>query len=114
MNHSTGNLTLAQSRRFRALKALGCVACKLNGDNTDELVEPEIHHMLAGNKRIGHDATVGLCSWHHRGDTYDGVPEAWFLANVGPSWHRHRREFRQRYGSDAELLETVNRMLEGK
>lgn len=114
MRHSTGTPTKAEAARFAKLKALGCIACRLNGDNSDEMVPPDIHHYLSGNKRIGHAATVPLCSWHHAGVAYDGVPSAWFLANLGPSFHKHTRQFRARYGSDAELLATVNAMIEGE
>lgn len=110
MNHSTGTPTKAQAARFRKLKELGCVACRLDGTDRDS-VEPDIHHMLSGNKRIGHMATVPLCKFHHVGEAYDGVPESWFLENVGPSWHRHRRAFRARYGSDAELIAITNELI---
>jgi hypothetical protein len=110
MKHSTTTPTIAEARRFRKLREFGCVACYLDG-NTRDSVEPEIHHFLSGNKRIGHSATVPLCTWHHVGIAYDGVPPAWFLENVGPSFHKHTRAFRQRYGSDAELLATVNELI---
>jgi hypothetical protein len=113
MNHSTKAPTKSEAARFAKLKALGCVACKLDG-LTDDQAEPQIHHFLAGTKRIGHMATVPLCYWHHNGLPYDGIPTAWLLANVGPSFHKHTRQFRQRYGSDAELLATVNAMIEGE
>jgi len=109
MKHSTTTPTKAEAARFAKLKALGCVACILNGDPDEN--EPEIHHYLSGNKRIGHHATVPLCYWHHNGLPYDEVPTAWFLSELGPSFHKHTRAFRLRYGSDAELIETVNGMI---
>lgn len=112
LRHSTGTPTLDQARRFRKLKAFGCVACYLDGyEKIEGDSEPDVHHFLSGNKRIGHEATAPLCFWHHKGETYDGVPEAWFLANVGPSWHKHRRAFRQRYGSDSEVIALVNELI---
>lgn len=111
MKHSTGNPTKAEAARFAKLKALGCIACYLGGNAVEDNVEPQIHHYLSGNKRIGHMATIPLCAWCHLGTPYDGVPSEWFLANLGPSFHRHTREFRAKYGTDAELLETVNGMI---
>lgn len=111
MKHSTGTPTKAEAARFAKLKELGCIACRLDALEADG-AEPQIHHFLSGNKRIGHGATVPLCYWHHNGLPYDDIPSAWLLANVGPSFHKHTRQFRARYGSDAELLETVNRMIE--
>ena len=110
MRHSTGNPTKAEAARFAQLKARGCIACEIDGTTQDEC-EPDIHHMLSGNKRIGHEATVPLCYWHHKGEPYDGMPEAYLLATAGPSWHRHRRKFRERYGGDAALVERVNESL---
>lgn len=111
MNHSTRAPTKADLLRFAKLRDLGCIACRLDGLTADG-AEPEIHHYLSGNKRIGHQATVPLCHWHHQGVAYDGIPSAWLLANVGPSFHKHTRAFRLRYGTDAELLATVDGMIE--
>ncbi len=110
MNHSTGKPTKAEEARFRKLKDMGCIACRLDALTADG-TEPQIHHFLSGGRRIGHMATVPLCYWHHNGLPYDGIPSAWLLANVGPSFHKHTREFRARYGTDAELLATVNAMI---
>lgn len=111
MRHSTGQPTKAESVRFDKLKALGCVACRLDGNGRDGM-EPQIHHFLSGNKRIGHAATVPLCYWHHNGLPYDGVPSEWFLKTLGPSFHKHTRAFRAKYGQDADLLALVNSMID--
>ena len=111
MKHSTTTPTKAEAARFAKLKALGCVACILENKKADEPVEPEIHHYLSGGKRIGHDASVPLCYWHHHGLPFDEVPTAWLLAELGPSFHKHTRAFRLRYGTDKELIETVNGMI---
>ncbi len=110
MNRSTGKPTKAEEARFRKLKELGCIACYLSGNGHDG-VEPHIHHYLSGGRRIGHMATIPLCAWCHTGVPFDGVPSSWFLATLGPSFHRHTRQFRERYGSDTELLATVNAMI---
>lgn len=110
MKHSTGSPTAAQLLRWAKLRELGCIACRLDGIRADgDAVE--IHHMLSGNRRIGHDATIPLCAWHHQGVAFDETPSYWFLENVGPSYHKHRRAFRQRYGSDREILDTVNGLI---
>lgn len=107
--------TKSEQARFDNMKDLGCIACILDGKHKpfeNPNFEPEIHHMLSGNKRIGHEATVPLCTFHHQGVAHFGMTCARLLDEVGPSWHKHRREFRKRYGSDAELIETVNKYLE--
>lgn len=105
--------TKSEQARFDNMKDLGCIACILDGriEPFGFGYAPEIHHMLSGNKRIGHMATVPLCTWHHQGAVWPGVSFPSILAELGPSWHKHRREFRKRYGSDAELIETVNQYL---
>lgn len=88
--------TKEQQRRFDAMKLLGCYCCIVDGKKFK--VHPDVHHFVRNNKRIGHDATAPLCEYHHD------------LPN-GFSWHFHRRAFRERYGSDAEVVEKVNIML---
>lgn len=81
---------------------------------------PEIHHLgitgRHGGKRRGHDFTVGLCPWHHRGiasldDRHRGLTvwdlEVW----LGPSLQKHARRFREEFGEDGPLLEYQNKLL---
>lgn len=94
--------TKAQKRRMRLLKEeVGCMACRLDGLG---YVPPDIHHLLSGGRRIGHDATVPLCPWHHRGVRA--------LVVIGPSLANSPRDFHRAYGSDQELLEMTNTILE--
>lgn len=109
MNHSTGKPTKAQAARFDALRSLGCIACHLD-NRLRQCGDTEIHHFLRGGKRIGHDATVPLGSWHHAG-VANGTANAQMLAVYGPSFHRHTRAFRERYGDDAALLAKVNELI---
>lgn len=109
-------LTTADKERFANMKDLGCIACILDGFiepfETYPSCDVEIHHFLVGNKRMGHQYTAPLCRWSHQGV---GDKTRWTEKGVvekGPSWHKHRRAFRERYGSDAELIETVNKYLE--
>lgn len=109
MKHSTSAPTKAHQRRFDKLHDLGCIACRLNGFTHPTVAE--IHHFLRGNKRIGHSATVPLCTWHHQGVSTEGAAPAALYAHLGPSFHKHTREFRERYGDDAVLLARVNALI---
>lgn len=109
MNRSTGKPTKAQAARMEAMHAIGCVACHLD-KRLRQCGDTQIHHFLRGGKRIGHDATVPLGSWHHTGIA-DGTANAQMLAVYGPSFHRHTRAFRERYGTDAELVDKVNEII---
>lgn len=108
---STGNPTKAQQARFDAIKEHGCIACRIRGMHA---VPCEIHHLTIGGKhgqkRRGHDFTIGLCGHHHRGlplwhaETFD----------AGPSYALEPRRFREVFGHDDALLAYQNELIEGR
>src|SRR5690348_11137198 len=88
--------TKAQVKRFQALQEMGCIACKL-----DWVVDvpPDIHHLVEGY-RLGHDYTIPLCPYHHRG-VRDGSPcSVWGR----PTLAGDKKAFVERYGTERELL----------
>jgi hypothetical protein len=87
--------------------ALGCVACSAWGHSTPA----EVHHLLSGNKRRGHLATVPLCAWHHRGVIPTGSARRLMEGLLGPSMALQSKRFRELFGSDEDLLAEVNRRL---
>jgi hypothetical protein len=89
--------TKAQVARFEALKALGCICCKKLGIQRD----PEIHHIVEGMRRLGHDFTLPLCVMHHR--MTGGL--------FGPSIADGSKLFNARWGTQRELLAEVNELL---
>lgn len=58
----------------------------------------------AGQKRLGDEATIGLCPWHHRGIFKPPI-------NVGPSLAKEPNRFREVFGSDDELLAEENELI---
>lgn len=103
---STGTPTKAQQARFDAIKHIGCIACRECGIGW---APAEIHHLTVGGKhgqkRRGHDFTVGLCCFHHRGE-----PLPW-QDKCGPSYALQPRAFRERFGQDDVLLEKQNALI---
>jgi len=104
VKHSTGTPTKAEQARFDRMKDMGqCVACYQRGIHGRGYIE--IHHLLSGNRRIGHLASVSLCQWHHRAVVTDGASRSdmdyWF----GPSLANGSKPFRAEFGTDKELLE---------
>ena len=99
MKHSTKPPTKLEAARMRRLKELPCVAC----ESTWILQKSptEIHHLLSGNKRKGHMFTIPLCGWHHRG----------IAEGDGPSLAHGSKPFHAAFGSDSDLLDATNRML---
>lgn len=110
---STGTPTAAQVQRFEAIKDIGCLACYKLGLGW---FNPEIHHLTIGGKhgqkRRGHDFTIGLCGWHHRGCTLVRACLLDRTEDVGPSYALEPRRFRQEIGYDAELLSLQNQLIE--
>lgn len=109
---STGTPTRAQQARFDAIREVGCIACRMRG-----LARfAEIHHLTVGGrhgqKRRGHDATIGLCPWHHRGENTSGERDP--AALYGPSYAHQPRAFRETFGSDEALLAMQNELIEGR
>jgi len=101
--------TKAQKRRFRLIKEIGCIPCRKEG----RLEVPcDVHHILDGGRRMGHDHTYGVCPWHHKGEAPAGLPatdEVTFF--YGPSMARNQRLYREVYGTEAEILRIQNRLL---
>lgn len=94
-------------RTYTVKFEIGCIACRKEGFG---MVQAEEHHLLTtglhGNgKRRGDDFTIGLCAYHHR-----GVPGS-YAGIKGPSYTNQSRAFRERYGSDDELLAYQNRLI---
>lgn len=104
---STGTPTKAQQARFDVMREIGCIACRMYGFG---YVAGEIHHLTSGGhhgqKRRGHDYTVCLCSWHHRG-VQDGYGHA-----RGPSYAHSPKAFRATFGDDDALLAKQNELIE--
>lgn len=108
---STPPPTPAQQRRFVLIRDLGCVCCWLLSIGGQGC---EIHHQTmggkAGQKRLGHDYTIGLCGWHHQGSRPPGVTFREMVATFGPPLTRSR-PFRERFGTDEKLLELQNQRI---
>lgn len=96
-------MTKADLRRFDALQTLGCIACRILGVYS----LPDIHHVLTGGRRTGHQATIPLCPWHHRGV----LPPH---QDLGPSLANGSKPFHARFGKQEELLAKVNGLIAGK
>ena len=115
-SRSTGKPTKAQSGRFERLKRSGCRACDVNARRWWAVCDGEgcdAHHLLSGGRRIGHDATIALCPWHHRGiRPADCATDADAFHKYGPSLANGSKPFRETYGTDDELLAEQNRILE--
>lgn len=102
---STGKPTVAQQAQMYAITDIGCIVARTLGLR---YVPCEVHHLTVGGKhgqlRRGHELTVGLNFWSHRGEPFGGRTAAQCEAPFGPSYAKQPRRFRQKIGTDDYLL----------
>lgn len=110
---STSKPTVEQQHRMDAIKDIGCVVAYALGLG---FVPCEVHHLTVGGKhgqkRRGHDFTIGLNPWSHRGEPFGGMSAARCEELFGPSYALQPRKFRQEIGSDDYLLDLQNTLIE--
>ena len=82
--------TKAEREWMDWIVSLGCIACRKDGI-TDS--PASVHHLVQGNRRLGHMFTLPLCPPHHQGD-----------GREVPSVHFSKRTFVARYGTELDLL----------
>lgn len=82
------------------IKGLGCVACVLKNWPDSQ---GEVHHVVEGRVRLGHDHTFLLCIWHHRGDPGEHSRQH-MGGMLGPSLAHGSRYFAEEFGSQATLV----------
>ncbi len=105
--------TKAEKKRMAAIAEIGCVACRMTSPDLARLgPTPEVHHLLDGGTRRGHAFTIALCGWHHAGRPADRMGKEDTEALCGPSLAHGSKPFHAHYGTDDELLEYQNTLLE--
>ena len=97
--------TKAQQARQDRLREFGCICCHIEGYPG---VPAEIHHINDCGRNISQDHTIPLCAYHHRGVQAD------FRVYPGPSLADGKRSFVAHFGTERDLLKTVNEAIEGK
>lgn len=95
--------------RFAALQRIGCICCWMEGH---PYIPADMHHITWAGRRQGHEATLPLCPWHHRAVPPFGYGPQTARAVLGPSLAESKRAFIARYGTEEDLLERVNQMVE--
>lgn len=102
--------TVAQQERQDKIRAIGCIACWMNGTASGGAAE--IHHQTRSGRQLGQDKTVCLCAWHHRATVKDGYTGSKMTAEFGPSLQRGSKPFFAKYGDNATQLEFQDELLE--
>lgn len=112
MNHSTTKPTKAQQERLDAIHAMPCIACDI--EDCTQGSRTEAHHLVdKGTRKLsgGHDATIPLCGWHHRGEKPDHMKLREMHLLYGPSLELQKKEFKNIYGNERTLLAMVDAKL---
>lgn len=94
--------TAEESRWMAAIAELGCCVCmKFHQVHTP----PAVHHIVEGGRRLGHFYTIPLCDpGHHQNSaTWEKI-----------SRHPYKARFEKKYGTEYELLEYVQDLLDWK
>lgn len=92
------NPSASDKSRYAKLIDLGCIACAKRGRYT----EPTIHHIRDGSAYKDNQKTIPLCTRHHM---YQHAVNGVVNREKNPA------EFRIMFGSDAELLAEVNKLI---
>jgi hypothetical protein len=100
----------ADKLRMERIHAMPCVCCwmlrviPLCG-------KTEAHHIVDGGYRRlsgGHQSSLPLGAFHHRGEPPEGLTISQATAFYGPSLALQKRAFIQKFGTERELLAIVN------
>jgi len=97
--------TKAERDRLQAVADLGCCICRITGRGFSPA---EVHHIrtrpdgqnYGAAQRASHFETIPLCPPHHR------------LGGFGVAIHAGEGEFERIYGTELQLLEFTNALLE--
>lgn len=100
--------TKAEKQRMEFLGQFGCIACLSEGYYR----WADVHHLLSGGRRIGHEATIPLCEYHHRGvpicRNADGnLSKKATYEVLGPCLDQ-KRLFVEKYGGEQFLLSIID------
>lgn len=112
MQHSTGKPTKAEQLRLDRIHAMPCGPCV-----KEKIAQPsrtEAHHLTDKGTRKhsgGHDATIPMCGWHHRGERVEYMSSREMRLVYGPSLALHKREFIACYGTEREQLAEIDERL---
>lgn len=116
---STGKPTKAEAERIEAAKSGPCIPCVVWQESPAApfafvaTIGGDYHHLLSGGRRIGHEAGICACPWHHRAVPDWGCTPKEMRDWYGPSLMDGSKVFRDAYGTDAELLQLQNDILAG-
>lgn len=112
-------ITAKDRARFTLMASIGCVISRVYFGVPE--TPGEVHHLLnGGGRRRGHQATVYLHPWYHRGvpplvcsgAQFRQLTKQEAAERYGPSLAENRPAFEARFGTDDDLLEMQNALID--
>lgn len=97
---------IADQIRLTTLFEIGCIPCMIDGMDGEPAT---IQHVTSCGRRLEdqHQKTYSACAWHHLGHVPDFVSRnnvELATQMLGPSLAHQRRPYRDRYGTEADLI----------
>lgn len=100
--------TKADRDRWALFRHTGCIVTRLKFGVYNDY---DVHHLVEGGRRLGHQYTIPLNPWYHRGVPPTDMTVADAEEFYGPSLARNKRAFAAAFKTERELLEIVDAML---
>lgn len=101
--------TAEDEQRIDAIKEIGCICCLMEGLGKRYC---EWHHLTKSGFTQGNKATIGICSWHHRGVCDEGRTSTEMKSIYGPSLAKGSKPFYATYGTYEFLLGYQDHLIE--
>lgn len=113
----TDRITPAHKQRFATMQELGCLISLVYFNHPG--TPGQVHHIISGGRRLGHDATICMKPWYHQGEPptvrYAGrliqLTVAQATYRYGPSMAHNPSDFTHRFGTQDELLEMQDALI---
>ena len=100
-------MTKSERIHQQQLRDMGCCVCKFVMGIDDS--PAEIHHIVSGGRRLGESHVIPLCPTHHR----QGVAGHPSRHSVNGN-HGGRAAFEAAYGTEFELMEKSEALIDGR
>lgn len=95
--------------RFQVIQYhIGCLCCAIEcyEPHHEDIALTTIEHVTDRGRRLPdeHQATIGLCPWHHQAVPWRGLNKDDMRQILGPSLADGRRPFEEKYGDEVTVL----------
>lgn len=105
----TRPVTRQDEIRFQVIQYhVGCICCAIDMHQAghEDISLTTIEHVTSHGRRLEdeHQATIGLCPWHHQAVPWNGLTKKEMELILGPSLAGGRKPFEERYGDEVDVL----------